>query len=352
MHAIGFDIGGTKIEASLVRFEENPHADAACALGSAVARASTSVTFPYQNRAGRRFLGTIVSRSRVPTERHLGYEPIVAKMARLVDRVCEEGGVGPASLAGVGLAIPGAVDPRSLRMLNGNTLVLKGRDLAGDLRAALSRPTLRVAAENDANCFALGEALCGAGAAHAAERGLTVRDIVVVGIILGTGCGGGVVVGGDTLRGTRGGAGEFGHVPLRENGLMCWCGKRGCAEQYLAGSGLEQHFNGRLYSQSSTPQPARAIFELAAGGDPVALACVKAHKEDLVTFLGRLATIFDPDLFVLGGGVSLQPSLYPGLSEAVAAQAFLPGSSAPVKQHLLGDSAGVVGASLLVVKDL
>jgi fructokinase len=237
-------------------------------------------------------------------------------------------------------------------MLNGNTLVLKDRDLVGDLRAALGLPQVPVRAENDANCFALGEALCGAGLAHARAHGTATREHTSVGIILGTGCGGGVVLRGDTLRGRRGGAGELGHVVLHENGLRCWCGQVGCAEQYLSGSGLEQQFNMRRYSQVREFQDARAIFELARAGDPIAVACVKAFRADLARFLSQMTAVFDPDFFVLGGGVSLQDDVYVDLSAAIARQAFLPDSFVPVYRNRLGDSAGVVGASLLIVKDL
>ena len=351
LFAMGFDVGGTKIEAALVRFSEGRLVTSV----SDAQRAGTSVEhFPYEGRDGRRLVGEVVARQRVATERQNGYEPIVSKMAGLVKSVCAAAGVTPEVLAGLGFAIPGAVDPSTLRMLNGNTLVLKDRDLTHDVVKALglTRQDVLVKAENDANCFALGEALCGAGVAHAASVGLSARRLTSVGIILGTGCGGGVVVNGDTLRGRRGGAGEVGHTVLKEGGLPCYCGNRGCAEQYLSGSGLEQAFNARRYSQVREFQDARGIFALAEAKDPIAVATVRAFRNDLALFLSGLTSLFDPDFFVLGGGVSLQPAVYEGLEAEVARSAFLPNSTVPVYRNLLGDSAGVVGAALLVVNDV
>lgn len=351
MYAVGFDVGGTKIEAALVRFADTPHAPAA---GAARDGGPTANHFPYEGREGRRLMGEVVARERVATERHNGYDPIVTKMAHLVKSVCASAGLAPEALAGLGFAIPGAVDPLTLRMLNGNTLVLKDRDLTHDVVQALglAGSGLRVKAENDANCFALGEALCGVGVAHASKTGVSARRLTSVGIILGTGCGGGIVVNGDTLRGRRGGAGEVGHTVLKEGGLPCYCGNRGCAEQYLSGSGLEQAFNARRYSQVREFQEARGIFALAEAKDPIAVATVRAFRSDLAQFLSGLTALFDPDFFVLGGGVSLQPAVYEGLEAEVAARSFLPESTVPVYRNALGDSAGVVGASLLVVKDL
>lgn len=345
MFAIGFDIGGTKIEAALVRFTRFTQHEK---LEPDVAQA----VFPFETKDGRMLAGAILARERVPTERHKGYDQIVEKMATLVRTICEKAAVEVDSVAGLGLAIPGSVDPRTLRMANGNTLVLKDRDLAGDLRVLLQAPALRVAAENDANCFALAETLCGAGVAHARDAGLRVRDLVCVGLILGTGCGGGIVVQGETLKGRRGGGGEIGHVTFRAGGKSCWCGKRGCAEQYLAGSALEQTFNGRLYSQSPKVLSSREIFAFAADRDPVALACVNEYRADLAMFLSDLSALFDPDLFVLGGGVSLQDAVYENLEMECERLSFLPGVRVPVKRNVLGDSAGVVGAALLVVKDM
>jgi fructokinase len=329
MLAIGFDIGGTKIEAALLRFVDAPGSTAPSGAGGEPLKKGL---FPYETRGGRSLCGEVLARERVATQRQNGYDPIIAKMAELVRGVCTKAGV-------------------TLRMLNGNTLVLKDRDLTGDLLKSLG-VQVAVRAENDANCFALGEALCGAGVSHARSSGKSIRQLTSVGIILGTGCGGGVVVNGDTLRGRRGGAAEIGHTVLREGGLPCYCGQRGCAEQTLSGSGLEQAFNARRYSQVREFQDAKAIFELATAQDPIAVATVKAFRQDLAVFLSNLTALFDPDFFVLGGGVSLQTAIYEGLSEAIAARAFLPESFVPVYRNELGDSAGVVGASLLIVKDL
>jgi fructokinase len=236
-------------------------------------------------------------------------------------------------------------------MLNGNTMVLIGRDLVGDIRRKANLPEkVPMRAENDANCFALAEALCGAGLMHAKKSGIPVHAHVAVGIILGTGCGGGIVIQGRTVQGARGGGGELGHTILYKDGHQCYCGQSGCAEQYLSGPALESLMATRHYSQlGAAPLSAKEIFEKAQAGDPAALAVLKRYRNDLGRFLGSLTSIFDPHYFVLGGGLSLQPAVYENLSATLANHTFLPDSQVPVYQHQLGDSAGGLGAALLAL---
>jgi fructokinase len=347
MYALGFDIGGTKSEAAVLEFA---HLDAG--LGNATDKRTSRESFLYQNAAGRWLKGVVKARARVETQRQKGYENFLQTLAELGRSVSQTAGLPLLSVNGVGLAIPGSVDPRTHTMLNGNLLMLKGRAFLADLKQALQLPHVPFSAENDANCFVLAETLCGSGLEHAKKAGLNARDLTAVGLTLGTGLGGGIVMRGQTLAGRRGGGGELGHVVLHTGGAMCWCGQRGCAEQYLAGTALEQRFNGRLYSQVSTAQKGTAIFELAQNQDPVALAVVKEFRANLALYLGQLCTLFDPDFFVLGGGVSLQPALYENLAPEMARQTFLPETDTPIYRNVLGDSAGVVGAALLSVKDL
>jgi len=339
MFLIGFDVGGTKIEATL--FQLSPE------------QPSTQQTdgFECAHSTRGRLHGRVISKLREPTERHKGYSAIVGKMANLIAASLKMGGVEVSQLSGIGVGLPGSIDPHTFRMLNGNTMVLINQDLLGDLRTQAAVPaSVVMRAENDANCFALAEALCGAGLLHEKKSGIGIHSQTSVGIILGTGCGGGIVMQGRTLQGARGGGGELGHTILYPNGHACYCGQSGCAEQYLSGPGLESLMVTRHYSQlGQMPLSAKDIFERAQSGDPAALAVISRYKNDLARFLGSLTSVFDPHFFVLGGGLSLQPSLYQGLSEALSHHTFLPNSLIPVYQHQLGDSAGGLGAALLAI---
>lgn len=337
MYLMGFDVGGTKIEATLFRLSETQVAS------------GTKGAFECAHPTRGLVFGETLSRLREPTERQKGYDAIVEKMAKLVAATCAEAKVKINDLNGIGLGLPGSIDPRSYRMLNGNTMVLIDRDLVGDLRSLARVPDgVAIKAENDANCFALAEALCGAGLHHQKASGISVHEQTAVGIILGTGCGGGIVINGRTVRGARGGGGELGHTILYRDGHQCYCGQSGCAEQYLSGPGLESLMATRHYSQLGlNPLSAKEIFEKAQISDPAALAVVARYKSDLGRFLGSLTSVFDPHYFVLGGGISLQPKIYEGLSEILSHHTFLPESLVPVYQHQLGDSAGGLGAALL-----
>ncbi|NBO39353.1 ROK family protein [bacterium] len=340
MFLMGFDVGGTKIEATLFQMSQ-----------SAIKQSKKGEAFRCAHPTEGLLHGEVLARRREPTERHKGYESIVDKMAGLISATCTEAGVALSDLSGVGFGLPGSIDPRTYRMLNGNTMVLVDRDMVNDVRKKANLPAqVPVRAENDANCFALAEALCGAGLEHEKHVGIPVHEQTAVGIILGTGCGGGIVIQGRTLRGARGGGGELGHTILYRDGHQCYCGQSGCAEQYLSGPGLESLMATRHYSQlGNTFLSAKEIFEKAQASDPAALAVVARYKNDLGRFLGSLTSVFDPHYFVLGGGLSLQPSIYEGLSEILANHTFLPNSRVPVYKHQLGDSAGGLGAALLAL---
>jgi fructokinase len=337
MFLIGFDVGGTKIEATLFRLsKDSPKVQPAGA-------------FACSHPVHGRMHGEVLARLREPTERHKGYQTIAEKIARLIGAVCSSAGISAEQLNGIGFGLPGSIDPQSFRMLNGNTMVLINQDLLGDVRKMASIPaSVMMRAENDANCFALAEALCGAGLMHEKSSGIPVHSHTAVGIILGTGCGGGIVIQGRTLQGARGGGGELGHTILYRDGHQCYCGQSGCAEQYLSGPGIESRMATRHYSQlGTTLLTSREVFEKAQASDPAAMAVVLRYKDDLARFLGGLTSVFDPHYFVLGGGISLQPAIYSGLSEALSRHTFLPQSNIPVYQHQLGDSAGGLGAALL-----
>jgi predicted NBD/HSP70 family sugar kinase len=331
MYFLGYDVGGTKIEAAL--FSQGKHEKALS-------------TLETQTLKGGFAEISLLAKLRVPTERHLGYEQIIAKMSHLASTLCGEFGVHPANLLSVGLGVPGSIEPQTQVYLNGSAFALKGKSVGKDLAAALgiSAPVL---CENDANCFALAEALGGAGVEYSKIFQRPLSEQVSVGIILGTGVGGGFVVRGKLLSGVRGGAAEIGHSVLYPNGLACYCGRSGCAEMYLGGPALEASFAQRRYSQIDSPGSALDIFRLAHSYEPASIAVLHEYKRNLARFMGNLATFLDPDYFVLGGGLSLQESIYSGLSEEVAKNAFISEALIPIYQHRLGDSSGVVGAALL-----
>lgn len=332
MFCIGFDIGGTKIEATLFAIQAEKAANA-------------KKTFELEISKQKVVVSTLASQ-RVATERHLGYPHILKSMAQLVRDVCQQTSIDVSQLGCLGLALPGSVHPQTQMMINGNTMAFVGKPVASDLSQALSIKA-PVVCSNDANCFALAEAMCGAGPLHARKSGVAIERQTAVGIILGTGTGGGLVIGAKMLEGRRGGAAEFGHsILFAEGGHPCYCGRSGCAEQYLSGPGLEAAFASRRYSQVTGFPTSAEIFEMAAHLDPVAIAVVEQYRRHLGLFLGQLTTILDPDYFVLGGGVSRQDAIYVGLSQLVAAQTFLPEPLIPVYKHEVGDSAGALGAAL------
>lgn len=329
MHILAFDVGGTKLEATL------------CSLKDSASDSATRLNFS----PGRTLWLSTGPRHRLPTERLGGYPQILAKLAELARTVCTEQGLTPKDLSAVGMALPGTVDPASQTMTIGNALVLAGHSIAQDLKKELSI-SAPVFCDNDANLFALAEVLAGAGVEHERRHGVPVHAQIGVGIILGTGCGAGVIVQGRPLSGRRGAFGEVGHTVLYAHGLPCFCGRDGCAEQYLSGPALEGAFSARKYSQVAHVGSAKDIFALANARDPIATGVVLRYKRDLETFLVNLSNTFDPDFFVLGGGMSQQDILYQGMAEAVGARNFVR-HPIPVYRNVHGDSAGILGAALL-----
>ncbi len=337
MYVLGFDIGGTKIEANLIYFGKKSHKD--CLL-----------KFEYQDKTQKINSAILLSKKRVSTERHLGYPQILKKMAELAESLCKESGYLLKDIKGIGLSVPGPVHPKTGVMTMSNSMVMAGKKLHLDLKKAL-KVSIPVISENDANCFALAEIFCGAGLAYFKETKIPAHEQTAVGIILGSGCGGGIVQNGNLLRGKQGCGGEIGHSILYSEGHPCYCGRRGCAEQYVSGPALEALANSRLYSQITERPNAKKIFELYELMDPVALAVVKEYQKNLAFFLGSMSSILDPHYFVLGGGISLADAIYPDLENKIAQNTFI--QSVPIKiyKHQIGDSAGAIGASL-IVKDL
>lgn len=271
-------------------------------------------------------------RLRLPTEARKGYKHILAQIAKLVEVLSAETGLRPKS---IGIGHPGTMDPQTGTLKNSNTQCLNGRPFDRDLEALLGIP-VRLA--NDANCFAVAEALLGAApAAHP-------NPSVVFGVILGTGVGGGLVVNGRVLKGRQGIAGEWGHNYLDETGGECYCGKYGCVEKIISGPALETFFK----DLTGVHLQLKEIARLAEKGEDAAAV---RTMDRMVEFFGKaiavVINIVDPDVIVLGGGVGNIDILYTrGVAEA-RKHLFNNRIDTIFSKPKLGDSAGVFGAALL-----
>ena len=236
----------------------------------------------------------------------------------------------------VGIGIPGTMSPATGLVKNANSTWLNGQPFDADMAQRLGRP-VRVA--NDANCFAVSEATDGSGA----------DARVVFGVILGTGVGGGIVIDGKIITGANAIAGEWGHTPLpwmtaeEWPGPRCFCGRDGCIETFLSGPALAREFA----HDASGERSAAEIVALAAAGDSSAADALARYKGRLARALAVVATILDPDVIVLGGGMSQIDALYENLSEAIAGYAFSDRLATPVRPPRHGDASGVRGAAWL-----
>jgi fructokinase len=275
--------------------------------------------------------GRPLAEHRIPSPRH-DYGATIRALGDIV-RLVEEGTGGRGSL---GIGIPGSVSPTTGLVQNANSTWLNGKPLQRDLEAHLERP-VRLA--NDANCFALSEAVDGAGAG---KKG-------VFGVILGTGCGGGLVRDGALIDGPRGVGGEWGHNPLpwatREEhpGPVCWCGRKGCIETWVSGPGLEAD-HARVTGERIG---AEEISTRAAAGDTAARATLDRHAGRLARGLAHVINIFDPDVIVLGGGLSKLTHLYDMLPGLAAPYVFAEPAKVNVEPPAWGDAGGVRGAAWL-----
>ena len=240
----------------------------------------------------------------------------------------------------LGIGVPGSVSPQTGLMRNSNSVCLNGQDLLGDLRNATGRD---VALANDANCLALSESTD--GAADGASS--------VFAVILGTGVGGGIVVGGQLLNGCNGIAGEWGHNPLiPESDILapvsCYCGNVGCVETWLSGPALSRHYqilSGRV--SEALPLPPTEIAALAEQGDQVAQQVLENFLANLADALSVVINVVDPDVIVFGGGLSNLEAIYRDLPERLAAQVFSDGCSTRIVAAKWGDDSGVRGAARL-----
>ncbi|WP_294391078.1 ROK family protein [uncultured Sphingomonas sp.] len=295
MAKIGIDFGGTKIEAA--------------ALDDA---------------------GAWLSRLRTPTPGN--YDAAIRAVADLIAQT--EQAVGP--VASVGIGAPGSISTRTGVMRNANTTYLNGRRFREDLVTALGR---EVRLENDANCLALSEAFDGAAAGAR----------VTFAVIIGTGCGGGLVVDGRIVDGANGIAGEWGHIPLpwasgdEVPGPVCWCGLNGCLEKWISGTGFQDDYQRR----TGVAKKGADIIAEARAGDPASAATLDTYIDRLGRALAVIANIADPDCFVFGGGMSNVSEIYARLPAVIDRYTFSDAWEARLVPAQWGDSSGVRGAAHL-----
>jgi fructokinase len=286
---IGIDLGGTKTEGILMSDE-----------------------------------GETLASLRVATPVATGYEAILDTITGLVDRLeCIAG-----RRCAVGIGTPGSQSRETGTIRNSNTTCLNGRPFTADMERRLGRA---VRIENDANCFALSEAADGAGAGRQA----------LFGVIMGTGVGGGIVVNGRILVGANGIAGEWGHNVLQPGGPPCYCGRRGCVETLLSGPGLAANYG------LSAPADARGVFSAAFRGERSAVAAVDRFLDNFGRAVAQVVNILDPDVIVIGGGLSNVRALYDEGHTRVAPHVFSDRFDTPIVPNRFGDSSGVRGAARL-----
>ena len=294
---LGIDLGGTKIEGIVIESKENSKE---------------------------------VIRHRVDTEERKGYLKVISNIKLLVEYI--ENKINH-KFDKLGIGTPGTIDPETGLLKNSNSQCLNGKPIQKDLSETLDKIIL---IQNDANCFALAETLLG-----------SVKDQYpnaknVFGIIMGTGVGGGVIINGKTVYGCQGIGGEWGHTIVTDSGDECYCGKRGCVETVISGRALQNYYkniSGRklkfeeIYATKDNDKYAKETFER------------------LITYFGKglsnVVNIIDPEVIVLGGGLSNINELYTEGYNELKKYVFNPTFSTPILKPKLGDSAGVYGAALL-----
>lgn len=294
VNRIGIDFGGTKIEAALLHHD-----------------------------------GRVVARHRSANPG--GYDAAIMVVRDLVAGLRTK---SPGSVT-IGVGAPGSPSARTGLMRNANSLYLNGRPFAADVGQALGQ---EVRLANDANCFALSEAIDGAVAGCA----------TVFGLIVGTGCGAGVVMNGQVVQGANGLAGEIGHLPLPwprpdERADACWCGQAGCIENWISGTGFARSYAATTGQVLAAPE----IVTLARDGDTAATGAVADYTSRLGRTLALVVNLLDPDGIVIGGGMSNVPEILEGLHQVVRAHSFSGEWDGRIEPARWGDSSGVRGAAML-----
>jgi len=292
---VGIDFGGTKIEAAAL--DEGGHP---------------------------------ILRIRVPTPDN--YAAALVAVKELVARV--EAETRPVDRVGVGM--PGSISPQSGLIRNANTTYLNGRSFAADLAATLGKA---VRVSNDANCLAVSEA----------ADGSAVDASVIFAVIIGTGCGGGLVVNGRLIEGANGIAGEWGHNPLPWPSVEelavppCWCGHKSCLETWISGTGFRRDYR-RLGGPDRNGQE---IIAAARQGEPTAVAAFDRYLDRLARALAAIVNVIDPDVFVFGGGMANVAEIYERLPPLMRRHIFSDVWNAPLRLARWGDSSGIRGAARL-----
>lgn len=269
----------------------------------------------------------VLERKRVATHQEEGYDALLEQLAGLINEfqnLCETPPL-------IGMGIPGSIYPKTGLIRNANTQCLIGKALKKDLETRIHNT---ITLENDANCFALSEALFGAGKGYGS----------VAGIIMGTGMGGGLVINQELWGGHQGIAGEWGHASFDINGRLCWCGQKGCQEQYISGSGIQQDY----YDRTGKHKNVKTMHEdLLNNTDEVAASVLHDAMKYFGRAMANLIVTFDPDVIVLGGGVSNLPLLYTEGIAHIAEHLFNEELGTTILPNKLGDSSGVYGAAAL-----
>ena len=289
MNKIGIDLGGTKIEGILT--DEN-----------------------FQS----------ITRKRIPTNQKDGYDSILNSIKNLILQLSEES----TEKFSIGICTPGAFSLDSGLIKNSNTQCLIGKDLKNDLKNLLNQD---LSIENDANCFALAEAKLGAGK----------DQNLVFGVIMGTGVGGGIIIDEKIHHGRTNIAGEWGHHCLHLDGNKCYCGNKGCVETYISGPALEKKWSTLTTLEQSLPQIIQSTQ------NPNFTNWKKSFLDDFGLSLANVIDILDPDIIILGGGVSNIDFLYDEGKSSVYEKVFSDVVDTPIVKNELGDSAGVFGACML-----
>ena len=289
MNRIGIDLGGTKIEGILT--DEN-----------------------YET----------ITRKRIPTNQDEGYISILESIKNLILELVQESN----DKVSIGVCTPGALSLSSGLIKNSNTQCLIGKDLQNDLKNILH---YNVSIENDANCFALAEAKLGAGK----------NSNLVFGVIMGTGVGGGIIIDGKIHHGRTNIAGEWGHHCLHPEGNICYCGNKGCVETYISGPALEKKWSNLTNQNQLLPEI------IKSSDNPNFLNWKRSFLDDFGLSLANVIDILDPDMIILGGGVSNIDFLYDEGKNSIYEKVFSDIVDTPITKNELGDSAGVFGACML-----
>ena len=289
MNKIGIDLGGTKIEGVLTN--EN-----------------------FQS----------IARKRIPTTQDSGYDSILTSIKNLILELAQNS----TNKFSIGICTPGALSLDSGLIKNSNTQCLIGKDLKNDLQNILDQD---ISIENDANCFALADAKLGAA------KNLNL----VFGVIMGTGVGGGIIINDRIHHGKTNIAGEWGHHCLHVNGNNCYCGNKGCVETYISGPALEKKWS------ILTNQHQSLSHIIQNSDNSNFLNWKRSFLDDFSSALANVIDILDPDIIVLGGGVSNIDFLYDEGKNAIYEKVFSDSVDTPIVKNDLGDSAGVFGACML-----